>query len=77
MKKDWALVVGINKYPLAGINPLDGAVRDAHNFFDWVTSPHGGDVPTSKKQNNSQAILLTSSSKMGSKDLPKPVFFRD
>jgi uncharacterized caspase-like protein len=41
---DWALVVGINRYPKAGVDPLVGAVADAKRFKDWVTSPLGGNI---------------------------------
>ena len=49
---DRALVVGINAYP--GLTDLKGAVDDAKEFHEWVTSPSGGGVD---KQN---AMLLTS-----------------
>lgn len=46
MENDWALVVGINRYPLtSGLPPLSGAVRDAEGFFQWATDPLGGAVP--------------------------------
>lgn len=41
---DWALVVGINNYPKAGVDPLVGAVGDARRFKEWVTSPRGGNI---------------------------------
>jgi uncharacterized caspase-like protein len=41
---DWALIVGINRYPRAGVDPLVGAVGDAERFKDWVTSPLGGNI---------------------------------
>ena len=40
---DYALIIGINDYP--NFRPLGGAVNDAHDFYDWVTSPAGGNVP--------------------------------
>jgi len=60
MKDDWALVVGINHYPRAGVDPLEGAVHDAKRFYDWVTDPKGGDVPIDVDPNKSHAVLLTS-----------------
>lgn len=44
MIRDWALVVGINHYPSAGVQELEGAVHDAEEFYTWVTDPKGGDV---------------------------------
>ena len=40
---DHALVVGINVYN--SFESLDGAVNDANNFYRWLTSSSGGDVP--------------------------------
>lgn len=40
---DFGIVVGITTYPDLG--PLEGAERDALEFYDWLTSPTGGDVP--------------------------------
>ena len=54
MSNDWALVVGINRYPTAGVTPLEGAVHDAKKFHEWVTHPKGGAVDPL------QAKLLTS-----------------
>ena len=42
--KDWALAVGITKYPDSAFEPLDGPEADAKDFFDWVTSKDGGGV---------------------------------
>ena len=42
--KDWALAVGITKYPDSTFEPLDGPEADAKDFFDWVTSKEGGGV---------------------------------
>ena len=41
---DWALVVGINKYPDAGVNPLEGASGDARRFREWLLHPKGGNL---------------------------------
>ena len=43
MDKDWAIVVGVRRYP--GISDLDGSENDAKDFRDWLVSPAGGDVP--------------------------------
>jgi hypothetical protein len=40
---DSGIIVGISKYP--GISPLEGPEPDAEEFYDWLTSPKGGDVP--------------------------------
>lgn len=39
---DRGIVVGLTTYPKIG--SLQGAERDAEDFFDWLTSPTGGDV---------------------------------
>ena len=45
MKADhYGVVVGINKY--ARIKPpLEGAEKDADEFYKWLTAPAGGDLP--------------------------------
>jgi hypothetical protein len=40
---DYAIVVGISKYPALG--DLDGPEADAKDFFDWLVDPKGGAVP--------------------------------
>ncbi len=42
-KDDWAIVVGIARYPELG--NLDGPENDAQGFYDWLVAPDGGDVP--------------------------------
>lgn len=43
--KDYAVVVGINKYPRHDeYDDLKGAKRDAEIFRDWLGSPDGGDI---------------------------------
>lgn len=54
---DYALCVGINRYP--GLTPLAGAEADAQAFYNWVTSDGG--VPSG----NAKLIL--------SSDFPMPV----
>jgi caspase domain-containing protein len=64
MKDDWALVVGINRYPSAGVDPLEGAVYDAKRFHEWVTDPKGGDVlhdPTGNILGDKNHIVLLTS----------------
>ncbi|MEM6385493.1 MAG: caspase family protein [Pseudomonadota bacterium] len=57
---DWAIVIGIARYPEFGGNAgaaprdLDGPVNDAETFMDWLTNPSGGDVPAG------QVIKVTS-----------------
>lgn len=44
--KDYALVVGINKYADEGfLEALNGPKNDARHFVDWLESPAGGNVP--------------------------------
>lgn len=43
---DRGIVVGITTYP--DISPLQGPERDAEEFYDWLTSPTGGDVPSGR-----------------------------
>ncbi|HLG54367.1 MAG TPA: hypothetical protein VI485_03490 [Vicinamibacterales bacterium] len=43
---DRGIVVGITTYP--DFNGLDGPEHDAKEFYDWLTSPAGGDVPSSR-----------------------------
>jgi uncharacterized caspase-like protein len=50
---DYALVVGINRYP--GLTSLEGAENDAHDFHAWVTAQDGGKVAAAN------ATLLVSS----------------
>lgn len=42
---DYALIVGIDKYPGLLIDELNGAVNDALAFREWVTDARGGAVP--------------------------------
>lgn len=44
MKEDWAIVVGVSRYP--GISNLDGSENDATDFCKWLVDPSGGDVPS-------------------------------
>ncbi|HEX7830702.1 MAG TPA: hypothetical protein VF787_13680 [Thermoanaerobaculia bacterium] len=43
---DRGIVVGISTYP--DFSPLDGPEHDAQEFYDWLTSPSGGDVPATR-----------------------------
>ncbi|HLA11936.1 MAG TPA: hypothetical protein VJ023_15225 [Pyrinomonadaceae bacterium] len=43
---DQGIVVGIAIYP--GISTLQGPELDAEEFYDWLTSPTGGDVPSNR-----------------------------
>jgi hypothetical protein len=55
-KNDWAVAVGIQSYFDSGaLGALAGPENDATEFFEWVTSSSGGDVPAG------QATLILSS----------------
>jgi uncharacterized caspase-like protein len=55
-KNDWAIVVGIQSYFDSGsLGALAGPENDAREFFEWVTSSAGGNVP------EGQATLILSS----------------
>jgi hypothetical protein len=41
--EDYAIVVGISKYPQFG--DLQGPEHDAQAFYDWLCSPQGGNIP--------------------------------
>jgi hypothetical protein len=43
---DRGIVVGITNYP--GISTLKGPEADADDFYDWLTSPSFGDVPSDR-----------------------------
>jgi uncharacterized caspase-like protein len=43
---DKGIVVGITNYP--GITTLKGPEADAEDFYDWLTSPSFGDVPSAR-----------------------------
>jgi hypothetical protein len=51
--KHHAIVIGINDYPLSGLEPLKGPVNDAHDFYTWLCDPEGGNVP----KNNIRRIV--------------------
>lgn len=40
----WAIVIGIDEYG-GDVPPLSAAVRDAEEFYEWVVSDKGGQVP--------------------------------
>ncbi|MCL4299461.1 MAG: caspase family protein [Anaerolineae bacterium] len=62
---DYAVVVGITKYPEIG--DLQGPENDAQAFYDWLRSPQGGNVKeshitlivSSKYDNSAAGALLT------------------
>jgi hypothetical protein len=49
-KQHYALVIGINDYPLSGLEPLKGPVNDANDFYAWLCDPEGGNLPTKNIQ---------------------------
>jgi hypothetical protein len=68
MENDWALVVGINRYPLAGVKTLHGAVHDAEKFRDWVIDEKGGNVDPDQVK-----LLLSPPKPTETEARPKPV----
>jgi len=42
---DYAVVIGINKYPSSLLDNLEGPERDACEFKEWLLSPKGGAIP--------------------------------
>lgn len=44
-QSDYALVVGISRYPAPEFAPLKGPELDAQDFHNWVVDPTGGAVP--------------------------------
>lgn len=69
--EDWALVVGITAYP--GLSELNGPEIDAKEFYEWVTSPAGGNIPP----DSGRAKLIVSSGVVppppfGSANIAKP-----
>ena len=42
-QEDWAIVVGIWRYPALG--DLNGPQNDATAFYEWLVAPQGGAVP--------------------------------
>lgn len=63
---DYALVVGINRYP--GLTSLEGAENDARDFYDWVTSRDGGKVA----KNNATLLLSSDFAEPADADDAKP-----
>jgi hypothetical protein len=45
-KEHYAIVIGINDYPLSGLAPLKGPVNDANDFTAWLSDPEGGNLPS-------------------------------
>jgi hypothetical protein len=41
----YAILVGIQEYPLAGFRPLTGPLNDVELFYRWLRDPEGGNVP--------------------------------
>lgn len=57
---DWAVVVGISWYP--ELENLGAPEHDARAFYDWATSPSGGDLPAGQAQLIVSSNYETSSS---------------
>lgn len=45
MNEDWAIIVGVRRYPGFSDGDLDGSENDASAFRDWLVDPAGGDLP--------------------------------
>jgi hypothetical protein len=41
----YAVMIGINDYPLSGLHPLKGPGNDADDFCAWLLDPEGGNLP--------------------------------
>jgi uncharacterized caspase-like protein len=54
MNEDYALIVGVEHYQSKSLSQLPGAINDAKDFYDWVTSDEGGKV------DSDNCTLLTS-----------------
>ena len=71
---DYAVIVGAQTYPglddptSDAFHPLLGPVNDATAFYEWVTSPDGGDVPAAN------ADLIAKIYPVYSWDTSPPVF---
>ncbi len=49
-KQHYAIVIGINDYPLSGLQALKGPVNDAEDFYAWLRDSAGGNLPESNIQ---------------------------
>ncbi|MGL4597840.1 MAG: caspase family protein [Bacteroidia bacterium] len=46
MEEDYALIIGIDHYkPDGGLRMLNGPIRDANKFKQWLLDPNGGNIP--------------------------------
>jgi hypothetical protein len=46
MEEDYALIIGIDHYkPDGGLRMLNGPIRDAQKFKQWILDPAGGNLP--------------------------------
>ncbi len=53
--KHYAVVIGLDDYPVSGLPPLEGPVNDAEDFYAWLCDPQGGSL----KRENIHRILST------------------
>jgi hypothetical protein len=58
--RDFAVVVGINRYQDSSFKDLDGPANDAEEFIDWLKRADGGNVP---EANVDPFVLLSSSTR--------------
>src|ERR671926_1811296 len=42
---DYAVVVGISRYPRFSVGDLQAPDRDAQGIYDWLVDPGGGGLP--------------------------------
>lgn len=68
-KQHYAIVIGINDYPLSGLAPLKGPVNDAEDFYAWLRDPTGGNLPES----NIRRILSSDFSAEEARPIPNQV----
>jgi hypothetical protein len=68
VNQDWALVVGISKYP--DLSNLDGPENDAKSFFEWVTSDQGGCVDPTER---ARLILSSDYATPAEKHMARPI----
>ncbi len=58
--EDYAVVVGIARYPDKNLGDLKGPENDARAFYNWLLSPTGGNIVEEKKGDHVTLILSSS-----------------
>jgi hypothetical protein len=71
---DYGLVIGINNYPLwnNGAKSLQGSVKDAQDFRDWLIDAAGGGLPTDNVK-----LILSSDAPLGPRQYAIDDAFRE